>query len=68
MPKAGESEQIGLARERGWRNHCVSSVDIASKARQGVELVRDFVPQIEFRFIAAPAHRLYRSYTTTMLA
>ncbi|CDO68506.1 hypothetical protein BN946_scf184998.g3 [Trametes cinnabarina] len=30
----------GLARERKWRNHCVFSVDVGRRARQGVEAVR----------------------------
>jgi hypothetical protein len=29
----------GLAREKKWRSHCVFSVDIGRKARQGVEAV-----------------------------
>ena len=29
----------GLARERKWRSHCVFSVDIGRRARQGVEAV-----------------------------
>ncbi len=29
----------GLARERKWRNHCVFSVDVGRRARQGVEAV-----------------------------
>lgn len=29
----------GLARERKWRSHCVFSVDVGRKARQGVEAV-----------------------------
>ena len=29
----------GLARERKWRSHCVFSVDIGRKGRQGVEAV-----------------------------
>lgn len=30
----------GLARERKWRSHCVFSVDVGRRARQGVEAVR----------------------------
>lgn len=30
----------GLARERKWRSHCVFSVDVGRKGRQGVEAVR----------------------------
>jgi len=30
----------GLARERKWRAHCVFSVDVGRRARQGVEAVR----------------------------
>ncbi len=30
----------GLARERKWRSHCIFSVDIGRKGRQGVEAVR----------------------------
>jgi len=30
----------GLARERKWRSHCVFSVDIGRRGRQGVEAVR----------------------------
>lgn len=30
----------GLARERKWRTHCVFSVDVGRKGRQGVEAVR----------------------------
>ena len=29
----------GLARERKWRSHCVFSVDVGRKGRQGVEAV-----------------------------
>jgi hypothetical protein len=29
----------GLARERKWRSHCVFSIDIGRKGRQGVEAV-----------------------------
>lgn len=29
----------GLARERRWRSHCVFSVDVGRKGRQGVEAV-----------------------------
>lgn len=29
----------GLARERKWRSHCVFSVDIGRRAKQGVEAV-----------------------------
>ena len=29
----------GLARERKWRSHCVFSVDVGRKARQGIEAV-----------------------------
>lgn len=32
----------GLARERKWRNHCVFSVDVGRKARQGVQAVSRF--------------------------
>jgi len=30
----------GLARERKWRSHCVFSVDVGRRGRQGVEAVR----------------------------
>jgi len=30
----------GLARERKWRSHCVFSVDVGRKGKQGVEAVR----------------------------
>lgn len=30
----------GLARERHWRSHCVFSLDVGRKSRQGVEAVR----------------------------
>lgn len=30
----------GLARERKWRSHCVFSIDVGRRARQGVEAVR----------------------------
>lgn len=33
----------GLARERKWRSHCVFSVDIGRRGRQGVEAVSFFV-------------------------
>lgn len=29
----------GLARERKWRSHCVFSVDVGRRARQGIEAV-----------------------------
>lgn len=32
----------GLARERKWRSHCVFSVDVGRKGRQGVEAVSAF--------------------------
>jgi hypothetical protein len=32
----------GLARERKWRSHCVFSLDVGRKGRQGVEAVREF--------------------------
>lgn len=32
----------GLARERKWRSHCVFSLDVSRKSRQGVEAVRFF--------------------------
>ena len=32
----------GLARERKWRSHCVFSVDVGRKGKQGVEAVRPF--------------------------
>lgn len=34
----------GLARERKWRSHCVISVDLGRRARDGVEVVCPFVP------------------------
>lgn len=33
----------GLARERKWRSHCVFSVDVGRRAKQGVEAVGIFV-------------------------
>lgn len=33
----------GLAKERKWRSHCVFSVDVGRRARQGIEAVRQFV-------------------------
>jgi hypothetical protein len=32
----------GLARERKWRSHCVFSVDVGRKGRQGIEAVCSF--------------------------
>ena len=32
----------GLARERRWRSHCVFSVDVGRRAKQGIEAVRTF--------------------------
>jgi hypothetical protein len=32
----------GLARERKWRSHCVFSVDVGRKGKQGVEAVCSF--------------------------
>ena len=29
----------GLARDRNWRGHCVFSLDVSRKSRQGVEAV-----------------------------
>lgn len=29
----------GLARERKWRSHCVFSIDVGRRARQGIEAV-----------------------------
>lgn len=34
----------GLARERKWRSHCVISVDLGRRARDGVEMVRSPPP------------------------
>ncbi|KAI0925268.1 hypothetical protein AcV7_005551 [Taiwanofungus camphoratus] len=34
----------GLARERKWRSHCVFSVDVGRRARQGVEAVSSRTP------------------------
>ena len=31
----------GLARERKWRSHCVFSIDVGRRARQGIEAVRN---------------------------
>lgn len=33
----------GLARERKWRSHCVFSVDVGRRGRQGVEAVNLFI-------------------------
>ncbi|RDX50715.1 hypothetical protein OH76DRAFT_1511689 [Lentinus brumalis] len=38
----------GLARERKWRNHCVFSVDVGRRARQGVEAL---IPQADVIFL-----------------
>ena len=38
----------GLARERKWRSHCVFSLDVGRKARQGVEAVCNSVEQGTF--------------------
>ena len=39
----------GLARERKWRSHCVFSVDVGRKGRQGVEAVRIVVQRYRRR-------------------
>ncbi|KDQ24722.1 hypothetical protein PLEOSDRAFT_1047353 [Pleurotus ostreatus PC15] len=38
----------GLARERKWRSHCVFSVDVGRKGRQGVEAL---IPQADILFL-----------------
>ncbi|KAI0704440.1 hypothetical protein C8T65DRAFT_654044 [Cerioporus squamosus] len=38
----------GLARERKWRSHCVFSVDVGRRARQGVEAL---IPQADVIFL-----------------
>ncbi|KAF8638279.1 hypothetical protein AX17_002300 [Amanita inopinata Kibby_2008] len=38
----------GLARERKWRNHCVFSVDVGRKGRQGVEAL---IPHADVLFV-----------------
>ena len=35
----------GLARERKWRSHCVFSLDVGRKGRQGIEAVHWLLPQ-----------------------
>jgi hypothetical protein len=40
----------GLAKERKWRNHCVFSVDIGRKGRQGVEAVCNLFPFTELLY------------------
>ncbi|KAI0641734.1 hypothetical protein C8Q79DRAFT_989079 [Trametes meyenii] len=38
----------GLARERKWRSHCVISVDVGRRARQGVEAL---IPHVDVIFL-----------------
>lgn len=59
----------GLARERKWRAHCVLSVDLGRRAREGVEVVcalRAFLNRTLFDHCMQPAHpprRRYLSYS-----
>ncbi|KAF7986500.1 hypothetical protein HWV62_31317 [Athelia sp. TMB] len=53
----------GLARERKWRSHCVFSVDVGRKGRQGVEAL---IPHADVIFLSrhyAQAHSSH--YATT---
>ncbi|KAF9223372.1 hypothetical protein BS17DRAFT_796049 [Gyrodon lividus] len=40
----------GLARERKWRSHCVISVDLGRRAREGVEAL---IPHVDVIFLCA---------------
>ena len=42
----------GLARERKWRSHCVFSVDVGRKGRQGVEAVSSFIASLSASLMA----------------
>jgi hypothetical protein len=55
----------GLARERKWRAHCVLSVDLGRRAREGVEVVcplRAFLNRTLFDHFMQPAHPPRRRY------
>jgi hypothetical protein len=55
----------GLARERKWRAHCVLSVDLGRRAREGVEVVcalRAFLNRTLFDHFMRPAHPPRRRY------
>lgn len=53
----------GLAREKKWRSHCVFSLDVGRKARQGVEAVRNSIchfMRVEYSMFYILAHSARR--------
>jgi hypothetical protein len=55
----------GLARERRWRSHCVFSLDVGRKARQGVEAV--CVSSLSLRFHSKRPHATFPYYESALI-